>query len=533
MHCNSNDTKGHEMTYKMTPKIVFLLTLLVSLLTAETLNIAVNQLSGQNIDTQTLAILSERTRTEFIQTGAFTVIERAEMDAILHEMGIQQSGICDESSCLVEVGQVLGVQQIVAGSVGKLNENFYTVSLRIIDVESSAILHAANYDHTGSLEDLLATGIKTAVTQLVNDAGVTIQDARYSGKFGELYIGSSVEGAVITVDGVQYSEVTPFLFEQFPAGHHTIVVSNGSFVGRTELTLEPDDFQRITIPMEQSLVDLFVKSSPLGATIVLDGNTVGTTPFKIEQIEAGEHAIELNLPGYASITEKITLGNEQLERFEYELLPLAYLSVTTTPSGAEVMLNGDQVGISPVTLAAIPAGSYELQISKSNYDLIHQDISFHGDDSLEVTENLISSYGTVNISTDDHAQIMVDGEAARIGHWFSQQVVPGPHTFSITLEDRINYSEQFVVTRGETFATTIELEKTPESIAASERKRQVIRRIAFGTLSAVSLGIGIKANSDLDDAVTDDEMSSAETQRNVFLAASGVFAVGFGLSIPF
>ncbi len=511
----------------MIQRIFLFLALVITLLSAQKMNIAVNQLSGQNIDASTLTILSERTRTEFIQTGAFTVIERTEMDAILHEMGIQQSGVCDESSCLVEVGKVLGVEQIVAGSVGKLNDTFFAVSLRIIDVESSAILHAINYDHRGNMESLLSSGIKNAVVQLVENADITIRDAQYSGKFGELYISSSEDGATITVDGVEYEDNTPHLFDKFPAGKHQIVVTKGTYVGRTELTLEPTDFQRIMIPMEQSQVDLFVKSNPLGATIVIDGENRGTTPFKIDDIQAGEHQLELSLDGYALYSETINLGISELERHEVELTALGYLTINTTPSGADIMLNGESVGTSPVENYATPEGEYTVQIYKSNYDPIEEDIFLYAEDTILFSEELRGSFGTVNIITHDDAKVHVDGLNPRVGRWFSQKVVPGPHEFTITCDDYYTHSEQFIVARGETFGTTIELKETEESITASKRKRQVIRRIAFGTLSAASLGLGIMANGSNDDG------NSVDSKRNILFATSGLFAVGFGLSIPF
>ncbi len=511
----------------MIQKIVFLCATVISLLSAQKMNIAVQQLNGQNIDSSTLSILSERTRTEFIQTGAFTVIERSEMDAILHEMGIQQSGVCDESSCLVEVGKVLGVEQMVAGSIGKLNETFYSVSLRIIDVESSVILHGINYDHRGNLESLLSSGIRDAVVQLVENANITIQNAQYLGKFGELFIGSSEEGATISVNGVPYSEVTPHLFEEFPAGSHEIVVAKGSMVGRVGITLEPNDFQRIAIPMEQSLVDLFVKSDPLGATIEIDGEIRGTTPFKIEDIIGGEHTVRLTLDGFSTLDTAIILGISELERLDVSLEPLGYLTVHTTPDGADVIANGETIGTSPLENYAIAVGSYDIQLAKMNFDTVVHDISIHSDDTVELSSTLENSFGTVNIMTNDDAKVLVDSANPRVGRWFSQRVLPGSHELTITCDNFYTHSQQFTVIRGETFATTIELKETEESITASKRKRQIIRRIAFGALSATSLALGIMEND------STDETNSSGSKRNILFVTSGIFAVGFGLSIPF
>ena len=92
------------------------------------LNIAVNDLSGKGIEKSTAGIISDRLRSELIKTGVFRVMERNEMENVLKEQGFQKTGACDDASCLIEVGQILGVDRMVAGSVGKVG-NFFTISL--------------------------------------------------------------------------------------------------------------------------------------------------------------------------------------------------------------------------------------------------------------------------------------------------------------------------------------------------------------------------------------------------------------------
>jgi hypothetical protein len=98
-------------------------------------------------------------------TGIYVVLERAMMDDILKEQGFQQTG-CVTSGCAVEVGNMLGVQQMVGGSIGKLG-NMYTVSARIIDVETGTVLKSANYDHIGGIEQLGMMGMNQVALKLL------------------------------------------------------------------------------------------------------------------------------------------------------------------------------------------------------------------------------------------------------------------------------------------------------------------------------------------------------------------------------
>lgn len=100
------------------------------------------------------ATLANRFRGQLVRTGAFKVLERAEMDEILKEQDLILSDACNTTECAVQVGQLLGVQSIVAGDIGKIG-SIFTIDIRMIDVESSNIVRTVNRDYKGDAEGLL------------------------------------------------------------------------------------------------------------------------------------------------------------------------------------------------------------------------------------------------------------------------------------------------------------------------------------------------------------------------------------------
>lgn len=78
--------------------------------------------------------VSEMMVTAMIQTKQFKVIERNQLDKLLEEQALGQSGALDEQTAL-EVGNILGVNAIVIGSISVLNE---TIEM------DSRLLNAAN-----------------------------------------------------------------------------------------------------------------------------------------------------------------------------------------------------------------------------------------------------------------------------------------------------------------------------------------------------------------------------------------------------
>ena len=117
--------------------------------------IAVMTLKGASGITKDEAeLLSDRLRVEFFKTGMVDVMEREQMSEILKEQGFQQSGACTNESCLIEMGQILGVQKLVSGSIGKIG-SMYLLNLRLIDIKTAKISRTVSEDVKGDLENVV------------------------------------------------------------------------------------------------------------------------------------------------------------------------------------------------------------------------------------------------------------------------------------------------------------------------------------------------------------------------------------------
>lgn len=104
-----------------------------------------------------LSTLSARLETEFQKTHSFLILERRNMDAILREQGFQHSGACTSDDCQVQVGQLLGVERILVGEVGRMND-YMTFDLKMIDVGSGQNLSSHALDVKGGMDVLLRGG---------------------------------------------------------------------------------------------------------------------------------------------------------------------------------------------------------------------------------------------------------------------------------------------------------------------------------------------------------------------------------------
>ncbi len=131
----------------------------------EKTNIAVLELEREGITASESRIISSRLRTDLFNTNKYSVLERDAMDEILAEQGFQQSG-CTTKECIVEVGKLLGVRLIVAGEIGKISD-LYTISIRLIDVQTGKILKTATEDCDCNIKTVLTKSVKN-VAQILS-----------------------------------------------------------------------------------------------------------------------------------------------------------------------------------------------------------------------------------------------------------------------------------------------------------------------------------------------------------------------------
>ncbi len=129
-------------------------------------SIAVVEFEGKGISQTEASALTDRFSSELFTLGTFRLIERDQMEDILEEQGFQQTG-CVTAECAVEVGMMVGAEQIITGSISRVG-NVISVSSKIVNVSSGEIIKISTYDFKGEVGELLTVGMKQAVAQLTS-----------------------------------------------------------------------------------------------------------------------------------------------------------------------------------------------------------------------------------------------------------------------------------------------------------------------------------------------------------------------------
>lgn len=169
---------------------------------ADTPKLAVKSFAAQGISDHEAATLSEVLRTELMHLDTFSVMERSQMDEILREQAFQQSGACNEKECLVQMGQMLGIEQIVAGTIGKVG-HAYSITARIISVESGEILHSVSHHYTGPIEDLLTQEMRVVAKKLAGKRPL-LKERKPQNRSGALLFTGIGIGTLTVAGGLTY-----------------------------------------------------------------------------------------------------------------------------------------------------------------------------------------------------------------------------------------------------------------------------------------------------------------------------------------
>lgn len=235
---------------------------------------------------------------------------------------------------------------------------------------------------------------------------------------GRISISSNPTAAAVFIDD-EHVGTTPFEDLAVEAGEHVLRIEAPRF-----LTLEQaiavtgrDVQQNLALALDPAWGDISIASEPAFATVLVDGEPFGETPLVAEILE-GEHTISLRLAGYADETFPLTVEAGVGQALEsIQLTPATgVLSVTSSPSQANVSVNGVFAGQTPLELELEPNKSHRLNLSKAGYRRASRTIEMAAGSTKEEQISLKPLLGDVLVRVSPaNAELFVNGRSVGIG----------------------------------------------------------------------------------------------------------------------
>ena len=198
-----------------------------------------------------------------------------------------------------------------------------------------------------------------------------------------------------------------------PGTYSLDVTADGYFPFQGTLDVDRADVQNRAVNLIPLPGVLILETQPEGATVVIDGQILGTTPLTLKDFAAGEVTFELSAERYLTVEDVITVeGRDITQRYSKDLIPgWARVSIDTVPEQIEFSIDGQRLAKTGDILELM-AGSQQLTLSAPGYVNRIIDVDAIANSDLDLgTVELVAAEGILRLtSKPSGASVTRDGQ---------------------------------------------------------------------------------------------------------------------------
>jgi hypothetical protein len=245
---------------------------------------------------------------------------------------------------------------------------------------------------------------------------------------GTVRVLASVSNAEIVVDGVSRGNAPLDVSGLAPGSHIFTARAKGYADKDQSVDVKAGEQKVIKIDLAPGVSGpagtLQVNAPAQGATVFVDGQTVGQTPWA-SRVSAGDHSVVVDKEGFARYEQKVTVAEGGTIAVTAELRPIGGLRFLSSPDGATVLLDGVPIGKTPLVKSDVPVGEHVIAFRADGYREFQQPVVVQGgqmgvlNGSLHLTSELtadeqaavrkgLSSYGAGTVPA---GHVTVDASA--------------------------------------------------------------------------------------------------------------------------
>lgn len=127
--------------------------------------------------------------------------------------------------------------------------------------------------------------------------------------------------------------------------------------------------------IQMNQIRAFVRTYPSGANLRLDGRSLGQAPWE-GQVAPGRRQFDFELDGHVPVSRSVNAVPGAQLKLQVRMIPQGMgglISLRTTPKSANIILDNEFIGQSPVISFPVSKGSHSLEIKFKGYlDERHQ-----------------------------------------------------------------------------------------------------------------------------------------------------------------
>ena len=203
--------------------------------------------------------------------------------------------------------------------------------------------------------------------------------------------------------------------------------------------------QGLEVKLLPAWAEVSFSTSPAGAMVTVDGLDVGQTPL-VTEILAGAHEVLVKLPAHKAWTEDISVSARQ--NITVPLIELeqadGLVLLQSTPSNANVTVDGVFQGQTPLEITVPPGTSHDLSFFLNGYEEARRSISTRPEEEASLQVNLEPILSSVEISVvPQQAELYVNGEYKGNANQ-TIELLAARQLLEIRYEGYVSYETEFV-----------------------------------------------------------------------------------------
>jgi hypothetical protein len=189
-----------------------------------------------------------------------------------------------------------------------------------------------------------------------------VEIPKVAASLGQLSVRTDPPGATVTVDG-QRRGVSPMVIEGLAPGAHSVGLQNSLTSVTEQVTIQAGATASLVVPLsapEGVPVSGWVSlNSPLEMQLFEDGRLVGNSRSERIMMSVGEHNLQVvNETLGFRVARTVQVGPGKVTPMRVDI-PKGSLALNAAP-WAEVWLDGDKVGDTPMGNISLPIGNHDV-----------------------------------------------------------------------------------------------------------------------------------------------------------------------------
>jgi hypothetical protein len=232
-------------------------------------------------------------------------------------------------------------------------------------------------------------------------------------------------------------------------------------------------------------------SVPSGSEVWTGGRRIGVTPLDAP-LAVGTHAIEFryrNMTRAAQVT--IAAETRTIHREDFKVTPVGELRVTSNPEGAAVTLDGEERGVTPLTIADVPIGRHAL-VFKAPGGTVQQTVVVEEGRTATAAASIFS--GWVAIFSPFEVQVLEGRRELLFDDKQQAMLPPGRHTLRLVNETLgFTKSQTVDITPGEVTRVSIDLPQTTVTLTSVPPSEVWLDGVRIEQTPVAKLPVGVGA----------------------------------------